>query len=162
MKKQVKITVFTALVFNDRGEILITKRYEPELTSANEKWELPGGKAEESESAFQALVREIYEETGYTIEPLKQISDTFISEWEYPDSYQHTSINCFISKLLTIEKEISSDHHVSSVKWINPAKIGEYPTLPGVSGFVEKGLTLFHFMNSGADCPKTHFFATEN
>jgi 8-oxo-dGTP diphosphatase len=59
----VKAVVGAAIVRD--GRLLAARR--PETSSAP-GWEFPGGKVEEGESASEALVREIHEELGCTIE----------------------------------------------------------------------------------------------
>ena len=51
-----------AAVRNAGGQILLVRRID------DGNWELPGGRIEVGESATQALVREVAEETGITIE----------------------------------------------------------------------------------------------
>ncbi|KAF5079945.1 Nucleoside triphosphatase NudI [anaerobic digester metagenome] len=50
------------------GKILILKRSTDSKTNPG-KWELPGGKVDQNESFDQALLREVYEETGLKITP---------------------------------------------------------------------------------------------
>ena len=51
----------TAFVQNDAGELLMLKRAD------NHHWAIPGGKMEIGESATQAVVREVQEETGVEV-----------------------------------------------------------------------------------------------
>ncbi|SCG85206.1 NUDIX hydrolase [Methanobacterium congolense] len=50
------------------GKILIIKRSTESKTNPG-RWELPGGKVDQNESIDQALLREVYEETGLKITP---------------------------------------------------------------------------------------------
>lgn len=61
--------VVAALLFDDDGRILITKR--PAGAHLAGFWEFPGGTIESGESPQQALVREIKEETALDIEVQK-------------------------------------------------------------------------------------------
>jgi 8-oxo-dGTP diphosphatase len=54
------------LLLNDEGKILIIKRSTDSKTNSG-KWELPGGKVDQGESFDQALIREVYEESGLKI-----------------------------------------------------------------------------------------------
>jgi 8-oxo-dGTP diphosphatase len=55
-----------AVVTDDRGRLLLIKRgHEPGAGL----WSLPGGRVEPGETDAEALVREMLEETGLTVEP---------------------------------------------------------------------------------------------
>ena len=59
------------IIKNDANEILIVKRH-PKSRTDPEMWELPGGKVEKGEFFADALVREIKEEMGITLEKEKK------------------------------------------------------------------------------------------
>jgi len=59
------IRVVAALIFDNDGKILITKR--PAGSHLGGKWEFPGGKIHENETPQEALIREIREELGMDI-----------------------------------------------------------------------------------------------
>jgi 8-oxo-dGTP diphosphatase len=55
-----------AIVRDDAGRLLLIQRgHDPEAG----RWSLPGGRIEPGESDTRALVREMLEETGLTVEP---------------------------------------------------------------------------------------------
>lgn len=81
-----KLTIAAGIIRNAQGEIFITRRA-ADSHMAN-KWEFPGGKIEEGESPKQALIRELFEETGITVtsatlyETLEhQFADRHIAFW---------------------------------------------------------------------------------
>jgi ADP-ribose pyrophosphatase YjhB (NUDIX family) len=72
-----------ALIERD-GQVLLGRRaFEPGLG----RWDIPGGFLEEGEHPVAALRREIREETGLEIEPLK-----FFGVWMQP--YWHRNVLC--------------------------------------------------------------------
>lgn len=54
-----------AVVVDDQGRVLMTQRRD------NGRWEPPGGVLELDESIDEGLKREVLEETGYRIEPIR-------------------------------------------------------------------------------------------
>ena len=61
------ISVYAA-IRNSKGELLLLKRSEDSNTNPG-KWDLPGGKIEREEILEEAVVREVWEETGIEIVP---------------------------------------------------------------------------------------------
>jgi 8-oxo-dGTP pyrophosphatase MutT (NUDIX family) len=55
----------SAIVISDAGEILLHRR------SDNGKWALMGGIPDPDEQLADAIVREVWEETGVTVEPMR-------------------------------------------------------------------------------------------
>lgn len=63
MIEQGNIFVVVKAVIVNNGRVLLVHR-----TGRNPKWECPGGKIEFGEKLEEAMVREVYEETGLTVE----------------------------------------------------------------------------------------------
>jgi len=61
----VEIHVAVAVIFNAQQQVLLALRQAHQHQGG--LWEFPGGKVEENESVYSALVREITEELGITI-----------------------------------------------------------------------------------------------
>lgn len=74
MKSKFTIGVFAA-IFDENNRILCVKR-----NYGDKKWTTPGGAMESGETPFEALIREVREESGYIVDPesLKHIS-TYVS-----------------------------------------------------------------------------------
>ena len=53
-----------AVILNKKNEILLQEKYK-------EAWSLPAGMIEPNESPKEAIVREVLEETGLIVEPVK-------------------------------------------------------------------------------------------
>lgn len=66
------IEVVAGLILNSQGQLLVCRRA-PEKHLGG-KWEFPGGKLEPTETAAQALVRELQEELGITVAPGQALS----------------------------------------------------------------------------------------
>jgi 8-oxo-dGTP diphosphatase len=75
---QDRLHVAVGVLKNSQGKILLSKR--AEHLHQGGLWEFPGGKVEQGESVFDALVREFQEEVNVTIqhaEPLLTISHDY-------------------------------------------------------------------------------------
>ncbi|MGE0225537.1 MAG: NUDIX hydrolase [Acetobacteraceae bacterium] len=55
-----------AAVFDDRERILMVRE-----TADDHRWTLPGGWADVNQTAAQSVVREVFEESGYRVRPVK-------------------------------------------------------------------------------------------
>ncbi|MCL5667209.1 MAG: NUDIX domain-containing protein [Patescibacteria group bacterium] len=69
MKNQLIVPV--GVITNEKGGVLITKRGEDESAETENKWELPGGTLEFSETPEETVVREVKEETGLNVEIIR-------------------------------------------------------------------------------------------
>jgi 8-oxo-dGTP pyrophosphatase MutT (NUDIX family) len=79
-----------AVVFDDRGRVLLHRRAD------NGAWALPGGRIELDETAGEAVVREVREETGYDVEALRLVgvySDPRTTTIRYPNG----DVVCYVA-----------------------------------------------------------------
>jgi len=106
MKKTVRVV--GAVIFNDHEEILCALR-SPEMSLPN-LWEFPGGKIEEGENPEEALVREIKEELGCTINVFEKIEEV---HHEYPNII----VNLLTYKAKIIAGEPKAKEH-AELKWV--------------------------------------------
>lgn len=88
----------SAVIFDRRGRLLLQQR------SDGGQWGLPGGSLEIGESVATAVVREVLEETGLTVRPLRIVgvySDPALQVVRYPDgNVWHYVTTCFECKVL--------------------------------------------------------------
>src|SRR5258708_18902879 len=100
-----------AFICNDQGEVLLQRR------SDNNQWGLPGGAMEPGEEPADAVIREVWEETGFEVIPEKIIgvySGPYLHGF-YPngDEYQVFGI---IFACRQIGGELSIDHDNESLE----------------------------------------------
>ncbi|MBI2010801.1 MAG: NUDIX hydrolase [Candidatus Colwellbacteria bacterium] len=62
------------IVLNKKGEVLMIRRAQKETGSADAvlEWAFPGGKQRYNESREECVKREILDETGYNIKPIRK------------------------------------------------------------------------------------------
>ena len=75
-QKEAKDFINLGVILNDRKEILMVRRRKKETGNSGAvlEWAFPGGKQRFKETREQCVVREVLDETGYQIEPERQIS----------------------------------------------------------------------------------------
>jgi len=87
----------SAVVFNERGEILLQRRDD------NGEWGLPGGIMEIGERIDQTLVREVEEETGLRVEPVRLVGLYTDPAWTftYPNGDRSQPVvACFEARIV--------------------------------------------------------------
>lgn len=90
------------------------------IKNGQKVWDLPGGKMEFGETAEETLKREIFEELGIEIIPIKVI-DTW--NYKHDDNCQITGI-IYFSEMKTDKIHISEEHN--GFDWIGFEQINEF------------------------------------
>ena len=99
-----------------KNKFLITRRSNTKFLSG--LWEFPGGKIEKSETARQAIIREVKEETNLII-----FDPIYLGNVKHKYSHFGVNISLFISSPESIKKlNIKQEH-----KWIDLKSIDKYP-----------------------------------
>ena len=112
---EMKVVVSCALIDVD-GRILLSKR--PNDTMMGGLWEFPGGKIEKNETAIQAIIREVKEETNLTVS-----NPIFLGNIKH--KYSHFGVN--ISLFISFPKSIKSLNLSQEYRWIRMKDILNYP-----------------------------------
>ena len=109
--------VVQIMTVNSDGEILLTQRV-PEKTSGG-RWECSGGGAVSGETSRQAAVRELYEETGLSVNP-----EDIVLEWTLtPDSMLRDFY--VVSKDAPLEGMKLQTVEVCAAKWVSFERLAE-------------------------------------
>lgn len=127
MKKQIKAVVVIGVIFDEKKRILITQRNEPTDKNSHKKWQLPGGGMEFGEHPSDALIREIQEETGLTIESL--VEHPLVYSEFYEDRNVHLLFLIYPCRILHGTLDISRDDETIDAKWCFPDQIDFKHTL---------------------------------
>ena len=98
------------VVPNNNGRILLLKR-------SSDLWEFPGGAVEWGESPEQAARRELSEETGLSIGPLKLLGITSAT-YEKDGNEKHSVYVVYSGETSSDRHSISGEH--SEARWLMP------------------------------------------
>lgn len=135
MEKIQKVVV--AGVINNNGKFLLLKRSSNESIFP-EKWELPSGKVNFGEDPYDALKREIKEETGIDILNARPFMCTHYTI-EKPDNKRHTVQIIYLADLSEkpgINIELSNEHQ--AYKWISPKELKNLDTFDDMITILEE------------------------
>ena len=116
VQKKIPIYDIAVSVIEYKNKILITKRLNKNFLPG--LWEFPGGKIEKNETAIQAIVREVKEETNLTVS-----NPIFLGNIKH--KYSHFGVN--ISLFISFPKSIKSLNLSQEYRWIKMKDILNYP-----------------------------------
>lgn len=114
--------IAVAITKNKTGKVLIIERVRPErgYDSTHLTWAFPGGRLEVDESPEDAVVREVSDETGYTVVPLKKISERKHPQFDFYIYYVACDLD--VTKI----RPANEVHEVLSAKWVEPGDLLSY------------------------------------
>ncbi|MEO6761290.1 MAG: NUDIX hydrolase [Candidatus Saccharimonadales bacterium] len=101
-------------VIQNNGNILVIQRKELErgLNDETLTWVFPGGKVESSETVYDSVIREVYEETGYKVKATSTI-----------DEKQHPTFPAYVSyvacELVDDNAGKNKDMGIAEVRWVS-------------------------------------------
>jgi 8-oxo-dGTP diphosphatase len=114
------IHVAAAVITDARGRILLARRTDGRDLAG--LWEFPGGKCEPGESPEQALIRELQEELGITV----QVGPPLINvPQQYPDKRLRLDV-----RQVTAWQGIARGVEGQALAWVAPEKLTRYPMPP--------------------------------
>jgi len=109
------IKVAAAVIVNDKGQTLLSLRKAD--THQGGKWEFPGGKFEQGETAEHALGRELKEELGIEIQQTEHFLDV---QYRYPEKEVHLHVlrvHSYSGDPQGLEGQL--------VRWVSATEVGE-------------------------------------
>lgn len=113
-----------AAIINDRGLILVGQR-----TDIPGSWQLPQGGVDNGESADEAVLREVEEETGIKPQNLKIIKKSGEIKYIFPDEinkktgFKGQCQTFFLLKLINPDCEPQVSDEFSSFEWITKDEV---------------------------------------
>jgi 8-oxo-dGTP diphosphatase len=116
------VLVAAAALVDSDGRVLIAQR--PEGKQLAGLWEFPGGKVEPGETPETALIRELREELGIEVTRACLAPFVFASH-TYEDFH-------LLMPLFLIRRWAGTvvAHEHAALRWVKPARLGEYPMPP--------------------------------
>jgi 8-oxo-dGTP diphosphatase len=116
-----KLVAAVALIDAD-GRVLLARR--PEGRELAGLWEFPGGKLKDNETPEAALVRELEEELGITVDPGCLAPFTFAS-------HAYERFHLFMPLYLCRKWQgMVTAREGQELAWVKPQMIGDYPMPP--------------------------------
>ena len=122
-----------ALIFQ-RGRILMAQRGKEPLKGW---WSLPGGALEIGESLDSAVRREVLEETGLKVKPLKviEIFERIMRDEKGVPEYHYVLIDYFCR---VTGGTLTPADDVSRAEWVPRASLGDYKITEGTLPVIQK------------------------
>lgn len=125
MNETIKLRVAAkALIINDEGRALILREAKTYKDGTNiGRYHLPGGRLEAGEAFYKGLAREVKEETGLEIIPVRPLH---VGEWQPTiQGVPHQIIAMFMLCQAQATNTVLSDEHDEAL-WIDPATYEAY------------------------------------
>jgi len=119
-KKDHIVTSVVAVILNDDGEVLLTKRSVPPFQG---EWVMPGGKIDLGEPIIAALQREVMEEVGLRVE-VEDLLDVFEHVTPGEDNY-HFIILYYLCRPLYCDINFNPDE-VEEARWLTQQDLADY------------------------------------
>jgi 8-oxo-dGTP diphosphatase len=121
------------------GRVLLVQRARPPNVG---KWGFPGGVQELGETIFEAVARELKEETGLVAEPIETLTTLDVVERDGEGRVRtHYALIAVLAEWRSGEVKIDDEAH--DFDWFTVAEVEarQLPTLPSATRIMEMALT---------------------
>jgi 8-oxo-dGTP diphosphatase len=121
------------IIVND-DNVLLVRRANPPLQG---QWSLPGGLVETGETTQEAVVREVLEETGLHIEPVKlvEVFERILRDEEGQVEYHFVLID-YLCRVTSGDAHAASD--VTDVRWAKLDELASLAVAPETCAVIRK------------------------
>ena len=131
-KKDHIVTSVVAVIVNDAGQVLLTRRSVPPFQG---EWVMPGGKIDLGEPITAALQREVMEEVGLQVE-VEDLVDVFEHVTPGADNY-HFIILYYLCRPLYCDITHNRDE-VEEARWVGEGELAGYRMPDGTRFILDK------------------------
>lgn len=125
-----------AVVFNERGEVLLVQRNAPDRPDMHQCWEIPGGKVEHGEKPTTTAQREFVEETGLTITVDGTKCITQDHTCDIGGESVHTILLAYAGKVQSGQLAVT-DESILDAAWVKLEHVGWLRLVSGVREIIE-------------------------
>lgn len=115
-----KYFINVGIVPREGEEVLVTRRVHKEVGQGGGvlEWAFPGGKQRVGETREECVKREILAETGYEVEPIKQISLRLHPQTSVIIAY-------YLCRLVSSKQATPQEpHEIAEIAWVKCAELG--------------------------------------
>lgn len=125
------------IVVQEDQVLLVQRAREPQKGL----WSIPGGLVKVGETLAQAVRREVEEETGLRVEPVRlvEVFERIVRDGEGRVEYHYVVID-YLCKVTGGRLRPASD--VDGVVWARRGELGVYPLTEGTAAVIEKAFDL--------------------
>ena len=121
----------SAAIIRD-GRVLVARRARGPAYGI---WTMPGGVVEAGETLAEALIREIAEETGMTVEPVALAGHReVVMRDDDKRVSRHFVIMCFAARWVSGEPQLNEE--LAEARWLLPAELAGLKTTEGLAEIV--------------------------
>lgn len=128
-KKEHIVTSVVAVIVDDDGRVLLTKRSIPPFI---DQWVMPGGKIDLGEPILEALKREVHEEVGLEVE-VEELIDVFEHLTPGADNC-HFVILYYLCRPLYCDI-VHNENEVAEAAWVSCSELPNY-AMPNGARFI--------------------------
>jgi 8-oxo-dGTP diphosphatase len=131
-----QLVISVGVILNDKREILLGLRHQPQSPEIHNKWEFPGGGIELNETPEKALLREVKEETGLNVEIVRLLPKVYNNILNRADGLINVIIIAFECKIISGSPK-SGDTEVGELKFFKREEIDYTKCLPKTKEIIE-------------------------
>lgn len=119
------------------GKVLVVREAAYDEGTNTGKWDIPGGRIESDEPIMDGLRREVMEESGLTIEPIRLVGagENFPS---IKGESCHVVRLYYLADAITTNVTLSRDH--DAYEWIDPQSVGEREFTADTADMIRKSI----------------------